>query len=81
MVEQSDEKTLSLDSPQQSRVLVEDRSQQTNYLRDAAEHLIGAMHLVRNQEINPANVNAMCNLAKQIANVVKVNLEVKKSGF
>ncbi len=33
------------------------------------------------QEVNPANVNAVCNIAQQIANIVKTNIELKKSGL
>jgi hypothetical protein len=51
------------------------------YLRDAAEHLLIWMNRMQGQEISPANVNAVCNIAQQVANIVKVNIEIKKSGM
>lgn len=51
------------------------------YLRDAAEHLLIWMDRMQGQEISPANVNAVCNIAQQVANIVKVNIEIKKSGL
>ena len=51
------------------------------YLRDAAEHLLIWMNKMQGQEISPANVNAVCNIAQQVANIVKVNIEIKKSGL
>jgi hypothetical protein len=51
------------------------------YLRDAAEHLLIWMNRMQGQEISPANVNAVCNIAQQVANIVKVNIEIKKSGL
>lgn len=51
------------------------------YLRDAAEHLLTWMNRMQDQEISPGNVNAVCNIAQQVANIVKVNIEIKKSGL
>lgn len=51
------------------------------YLRDAAEHLLTWMDRMQTQEVSPATVNAVCNIAQQVANIVKVNIEIKKSGL
>ena len=52
-----------------------------NYLRDAAEHLIVSMDKVSKEKNSKESIQAMCQIASQIANVCRVNLEMKKNGF
>lgn len=51
------------------------------YLKDAAEHLLSWMNKMQDQEVTAQNVNAVCNIAQQVANIVKVNIEIKKAGL
>lgn len=73
--------TRSLDSVPPLQLSGEASAASKTYLRDAAEHLLTWMQRMKSQEISPANVNAVCNLAQQIATIVKVNIEVKKVGL
>lgn len=66
---------------QLSPTIVAAQSPSTSYLKDAAEHLIFLMGKMKDEEVNANNVNAVCNLAKQVANIVRVNIEIKKSGL
>jgi hypothetical protein len=52
-----------------------------NYLKDAAEHLLTWMNRMDGTDVTAANVNAVCNIAQQVANIVKVNIDLKKSGL
>ena len=51
------------------------------YLRDAAEHLLTWMNRMQGEDVTAQNVNAVCNLAQQMANIVKTNIELKKAGL
>lgn len=77
----AEETTLSLDSEKPSPSLKEANVVSRMYLRDAAEHLLIWMNKMQGQEISAANVNAVCNIAQQVANLVKVNIEIKKAGL
>lgn len=71
----------SSDSAQPSPSSKEASVVSRTYLRDAAEHLLIWMSRMQGEEISPQNVNAVCNIAQQVANIVKVNIEIKKSGL
>lgn len=73
--------TPSLDSENKSRPSSAASAVSRTYLKDAAEHLLDWMNKMKGQEISPANVNAVCNIAQQVANIVKVNIEIKRSGL
>jgi hypothetical protein len=66
---------------QQSENLKPANRASTNYLRDAAEHLLVWMQRLQNEEINAQNVNAACNVAKQLASIVRTNIDLKKAGL
>lgn len=46
--------------------------------KNLAMQLMELITKVNEKEVNPNSVNASCNAAKQIYNLVKLNFEIKK---
>lgn len=46
--------------------------------KNLAMQLMGLISKVNEKEVSPDSVNASCNAAKQIYNLVKLNFEIKK---
>lgn len=78
---ESDEKTPCSVLEKSSLVIQKESILPRNYLRDAAEHLIVSMDKISKEKNSRENIQALCQIASQIANVCRVNLEMKKNGF
>lgn len=61
-------------SPGQS---LEAKDQPKTLSMNVAEHLLFLMKEVTKGNVNPASVNAACNCATQMVNLMKVNLKLK----
>jgi hypothetical protein len=71
--------SLVLDPQSPSTVVANGRS--SNFLKDAAEHLLTWMQRMEKSDATADNVHAVCNLAKQMCTIVQTNIELKKNGF
>lgn len=77
MGDKNEEKTLILDSEQQSHTL-ENQGTSENLSSTVAKQLLNLMTKVTEDDVNPSTVNAACNCASEISKIIRLNLELKK---
>lgn len=57
----------------------ETKSQSKSLSTSVAEHLLLLMQTVTANEVNPQTVNAACNCATQMINLMKLNMKLRDS--
>lgn len=74
MGKRKEEKTRSLASESVSQNASVETSSQTSLSVELAEHLLSLSRKVTDNNVTPETVNAACNCAQQISNLIKLSL-------
>lgn len=52
-----------------------------NLSKNIAEHLIGCMEKMNDEDLTPVRVNAICNCASQLHKVMRLNVDMYRMGI
>ncbi len=80
MEERNEEKIQVSESGQQLE-RQENQAASQSLSRNLCLQLMGLIDKVNEDGVTPSTVNASCNAAEQIHKILKLNFEMKKSGF
>lgn len=60
---------------------VVENTQLDSLSKNIVKHLLNCMEEITDTRVTPANVNAACNCAKQIHNLMKLKFDMSKRGL